>query len=93
MTFLGTQPTFTHVPPSLPRSTIPTLAPWCAARRAAAMPPLPAPITRRSKSYIAGGVDDEFVPTTDVVDDGSSDGIILTRRSGTPVTDAYAAAE
>ena len=62
MTFLGTHPTFTHVPPSLPRSTIPTLAPWRAARRAAAMPPLPAPITRRSKSYVVaggGGVVDE----------------------------------
>eukprot|EP00585_Thalassiosira_rotula_P009003 CAMPEP_0196148510 /NCGR_PEP_ID=MMETSP0910-20130528/27888_1 /TAXON_ID=49265 /ORGANISM="Thalassiosira rotula, Strain GSO102" /LENGTH=52 /DNA_ID=CAMNT_0041411233 /DNA_START=67 /DNA_END=221 /DNA_ORIENTATION=- len=39
MIFFGTQPTFTHVPPNLPRSTTPTLAPYDAARRADAMPP------------------------------------------------------
>lgn len=51
MTFFGTQPTLTHVPPSLPFSTTPTLAPYDAARRADAIPPEPAPMTSRSKSY------------------------------------------
>ena len=46
ITFFGTQPTFTHVPPMRLRSTTATFAPYCAARRALAMPPLPPPITR-----------------------------------------------
>jgi len=40
-----TYPTLTQVPPRGPRSTTATLAPQAAARRADAMPPLPAPIT------------------------------------------------
>ena len=46
MTFLGTQPTLTQVPPRRAASTTATRAPYCAARRAEAMPPLPPPITR-----------------------------------------------
>lgn len=49
MTFFGTQPTFTQVPPRAFFSTTATLTPYEAARRAEAMPPLPAPITRKSK--------------------------------------------
>src|SRR4029077_2280150 len=48
MIFLGTQPTFTHVPPSGPDSTRATRAPYSAARCAAARPPLPPPITTKS---------------------------------------------
>src|SRR5689334_17178810 len=48
MIFFGTQPTFTHVPPSLPDSASTTFAPCSAARCAAAIPPLPPPITTRS---------------------------------------------
>ena len=48
MTFFGTQPTFTQVPPSLPLSTIAQRAPCSAARTTEAMPPLPAPITKQS---------------------------------------------
>ena len=46
MTFFGTQPTLTQVPPSAPFSQTATLAPCVAARRAEAMPPEPAPMTR-----------------------------------------------
>ena len=46
MTFLGTQPTLTQVPPRAPFSQTATFAPCVAARRALAMPPLPAPMTR-----------------------------------------------
>ena len=46
MTFFGTQPTLTQVPPSAPFSQTATFAPWVAARRALAMPPLPAPMTK-----------------------------------------------
>ena len=46
MTFFGTQPTLTQVPPNAPFSQTATFAPWVAARRALAMPPLPAPMTR-----------------------------------------------
>ena len=63
MSFFGTQPTFTQVPPMpdpfltrcplrsvyvTPRSTRQTLAPYSAARRAQAEPPDPPPITRKS---------------------------------------------
>ena len=48
MIFFGTQPTFTHVPPSGPDSTSATRAPYSAARCAAASPPLPPPITTKS---------------------------------------------
>ena len=44
MTFFGTQPTLTQVPPSAPFSQTATLAPCVAARRAEAMPPEPAPM-------------------------------------------------
>src|SRR5213076_1232809 len=47
------QPTFTHVPPSWAASATTTLAPRCAARRAARTPPLPAPMTKRSMSVSA----------------------------------------
>src|ERR1700738_23321 len=50
ITFFGTQPTLTQVPPSAPDSTIATLAPYSAARCAAARPPLPPPITTKSNS-------------------------------------------
>src|SRR3982074_94031 len=50
ITFLGTQPTLTQVPPSRPDSTMATLAPYSAARCAAARPPLPAPMTTRSNA-------------------------------------------
>jgi len=46
----GTQPTFTHVPPIVVRSTITTLAPRSRARIAAANAPAPDPITIRSYS-------------------------------------------
>ena len=51
MTFLGTQPTLTHVPPSLSRSMQRTFLPWDVAERLAqAMPPEPPPMQIRSKS-------------------------------------------
>ena len=45
ITFFGTQPTLTQVPPRRPASTSATLAPCFAALRADASPPLPPPIT------------------------------------------------
>ncbi len=48
MIFFGTQPTFTHVPPSRPGSNSATRAPYSAARCAVASPPLPPPITIKS---------------------------------------------
>ena len=63
MSFFGTHPTFTHVPPTpaptrfplasrdAPRSMRQTRAPYPAARLAQDEPPLPPPMTTRSKSY------------------------------------------
>ena len=48
MIFFGTQPTLTQVPPRRPDSASATRAPYSAARRAVATPPLPPPITTRS---------------------------------------------
>ena len=54
-------PTFTHVPPNphfvpwgegLTKSAKPTLAPYVAAYFAAANPPEPPPITKKSNSYV-----------------------------------------
>ena len=45
LTFFGTHPTFTHVPPYRSCSNTHTLAPYSAARRAAALPPEPPPNT------------------------------------------------
>ncbi len=42
--FDGTQPTFTQVPPVVPRSTIVTCAPPCLSRRAAAKAAAPLPM-------------------------------------------------
>jgi hypothetical protein len=50
MTFFGTQPTFTHVPPKRPGSITAALAPYSAARCAQASPPLPPPTLMRSKA-------------------------------------------
>src|SRR4051794_7967482 len=44
------QPTLTQVPPSSAASASATRAPVCAAMRAARTPPLPPPMTKRSKS-------------------------------------------
>src|SRR5262249_28985590 len=49
MIFLGTQPTLTQVPPRRPASISTARAPYSAARCAVASPPLPPPITTRSK--------------------------------------------
>ncbi len=46
------QPTLTQVPPSSAASARPTRAPVCAAMRAARTPPLPPPMTKRSKSNV-----------------------------------------
>jgi len=46
----GTQPTFTHVPPSVPRSTSSTVAPACRAVIAAAIAAPPGPTTAKSTS-------------------------------------------
>src|SRR5699024_1600365 len=54
MTFFGTQPTLTQVPPRRCGSIRATRAPYCAARRAVAMPPLPPPITSRSWFVMPG---------------------------------------
>lgn len=48
MSFFGTQPAFTHVPPVCAASNTATLSPAAAARRAAAIPPEPAPMMARS---------------------------------------------
>ena len=53
MTFFGTQPTLTQVPPSRPGSSSATRAPYSAARCAAASPPLPPPSTIRSNACTA----------------------------------------
>ena len=48
ITFFGTQPTFTQVPPRRPSSATALRMPQAAARTAQAIPPLPPPITRQS---------------------------------------------
>src|SRR5436309_2732341 len=50
MSFLGTQPRTTQVPPHRLTSAIATRAPCSAATRAARTPPEPPPITNRSTS-------------------------------------------
>ena len=50
------QPTLTQVPPSAAASASATRAPRCAAMRAARTPPLPPPMTNRSKSKEGDGV-------------------------------------
>src|SRR5690606_40657547 len=52
ITFFGTQPTLTQVPPSRAPSMTADLAPWRAARRAVARPPLPPPIESKSKCSV-----------------------------------------
>src|SRR5258708_11716739 len=51
MTFLGTHPTFTQVPPRRCGSTTADLAPNSAARCAQARPPLPPPMLMRSNAW------------------------------------------
>src|SRR6056297_376855 len=53
MSFLGTQPTLTQVPPSAPSSATAARAPYSAARWAAASPPLPPPMTNKSNSGLS----------------------------------------
>ena len=48
MSFFGTQPTLTQVPPQKRSSAMATRAPWPAAMRAQRTPPEPPPITNRS---------------------------------------------
>ena len=48
ITFLGTQPRLTQVPPIFPFSTTAHLAPYLAALSAIDKPPLPPPIAIRS---------------------------------------------
>ncbi len=50
MSFFGTQPTLTQVPPQKRSSATPTRAPWPAAMRAQRTPAEPPPMTNRSKS-------------------------------------------
>src|SRR4029079_4953937 len=50
--FFGTQPRITQVPPMRYSSAIVTLAPYCAAMRAARTPREPPPITKKSTSDI-----------------------------------------
>ena len=50
MTFFGTHPTFTQVPPKRCDSMTAALAPYSAARCAQARPPLPPPMTMRSNA-------------------------------------------
>ena len=50
ITFFGTHPTFTQVPPSRPDSITNAFAPYSAARCAAAKPPLPPPMQIRSNA-------------------------------------------
>src|ERR1700733_8553090 len=52
ITFFGTQPTLTQVPPSRPDSITALLAPYSAARCAQARPPLPPPMLMRSKTLL-----------------------------------------
>jgi hypothetical protein len=52
ITFFGTQPTFTQVPPKRPDSITALLAPYSAARCAQARPPLPPPMLMRSKTSL-----------------------------------------
>src|SRR5208337_4724905 len=52
ITFFGTQPTFTQVPPSRPDSITALFAPYSAARWAQASPPLPPPTLIRSKASV-----------------------------------------
>ena len=56
MTFFGTQPTLTQVPPRRADSITSARAPYSAARCAQASPPLPPPITIRSKSFAHGAI-------------------------------------
>ncbi len=52
ITFFGTQPTFTQVPPRRCDSITAVLAPYSAARCAQARPPLPPPMLMRSKASL-----------------------------------------
>ena len=52
MTFFGTQPTFTQVPPKRCDSITAALAPYSAARCAQARPPLPPPMTDEIEGLI-----------------------------------------
>src|ERR1700744_5014856 len=52
MTFLGTHPTFTQVPPRRCGSMTAALAPYSAARCAQARPPLPPPMLIRSNASV-----------------------------------------
>ena len=52
ISFFGTHPRITQVPPTRSASAMSTRAPWAAARREAATPPEPAPMTIRSKSSV-----------------------------------------
>ena len=52
MIFLGTQPTFTQVPPRRPDSITAAFAPYSAARCAQARPPLPPPMLIRSNASV-----------------------------------------
>ena len=52
ISFFGTQPRITQVPPTRYSSANATRAPCCAATRAARTPPEPPPMTNRSTSCI-----------------------------------------
>src|ERR1051326_6771941 len=52
ISFFGTQPRTTHVPPHWRCSPIPPCAPFSAATRATRTPPDPPPITKRSTSCV-----------------------------------------
>src|ERR1700677_776277 len=52
ITFFGTHPTFTQVPPSRPDSITALFAPYSAARCAKASPPLPPPMLMRSNASL-----------------------------------------
>src|SRR5690606_32060461 len=62
MTFFGTQPTFTHVPPRRAGSKKTTLAPRPAARCAVASPPLPPPSTIKSNDFTVEPLSDGDAP-------------------------------
>ena len=64
MSFLGTQPRITQVPPMRYSSASATRAPWLAAMRAARTPPEPPPMTIRSNCSMASLVW-TAVPTLD----------------------------